>query len=293
MKSYTLILVLLATFTSFAVNAQVLAPGAKLQLIGDDFKFTEGPAVDATGNVFFTDQPNNRIWKYGTDGTLSIFMEPAGRANGLYFDREGYLIACADQQYELWRIGMDKQIQKLAVNYKDSLFNGPNDVWVSPSGAIYFTDPYYQRDYWTRTSPDMRDRAIYVYREGQVTRLDSQFKQPNGIVGTPDGKLLYVADIGDSKIYRYTIQADGTLADKQLFAPQGSDGMTIDDQGNIYLTGKGIDVYNPAGQKIEHIDVPANWTANVCFGGTDRDLLFITASEKVFTLKMAVKGTYL
>ncbi|GGG97724.1 gluconolactonase [Parapedobacter pyrenivorans] len=282
---------LLAVFASFAGNAQVVSPDAKLQLIADNFKFTEGPAADAAGNVFFTDQPNNRIWKYDTDGKLSIFMEPAGRANGLYFDREGYLIACADQRYELWRIGMDKHVQKLAINYKDSLFNGPNDVWVSPSsGAIYFTDPYYQRDYWTRTSPDMHDRALYVYRDGRITRLDSQFKQPNGIIGTPDGKFLYVADIGDSKIYRYAIQANGTLADKQLFVAQGSDGMTIDDQGNIYLTGKGIDIYNSSGKKIEHIDVPAKWTANVCFGGVNRDLLFITASEKAFTLKMAVKG---
>lgn len=278
---------------SLSCTAQIVASGSELQFVSDQFSFTEGPAADAAGNVFFTDQPNNRIWKYGTDGKLSIFMEPSGRANGLYFDREGYLIACADEQYELWRIGMDKKVQKLAVNYRDSLFNGPNDVWVSPSsGLIYFTDPYYQRDYWTRTSPDMRDRALYVYRDEQVIRLDSQFKQPNGIVGTPDGKFLYVADIGDSKIYRYTIQADGSLADKQLFISQGSDGMTIDNQGNIYLTGKGVDIYNPDGDKIEHIDVPANWTANVCFGGPERDILFITASEKVFTLKMAVKGTH-
>jgi len=290
MNSKIYLSTLLSISISLACTAQIVAPGAQLQLVSDQFSFTEGPAADAAGNVFFTDQPNNRIWKYDTNGKLSIFMEPAGRANGLYFDQEGYLIACADEQYELWRIDMDKQVQKLAVNYKDSLFNGPNDVWVSPSsGAIYFTDPYYQRDYWARTSPDMQDRALYVYRDGQVTRLDSQFKQPNGIIGTPDGKLLYVADIGDRKIYRYTIQADGTLADKQLFASQGSDGMTIDDKGNIYLTGKGIDVYNPAGQKIEHIDIPANWTANVCFGGTNRNLLFITASEKAFTLKMAVK----
>src|SRR5690606_12008813 len=226
---------------------------------------------------------------YDTNGRLTLFMEPAGRANGLYFDTKGGLIACADQAYELWRIDMDKHVEKLAGNYKDSLFNGPNDVWASPSGAIYFTDPYYQRDYWTRTSPDMHDQALYVYQNGQVTRLDNRFKRPNGLIGSPDGKLLYVADIGDSKIYRYTIQADGSLTDKQLFASQGSDGMTIDDRGNIYLTGKGIDVYNPQGQKIEHIEVPAKWTANVCFGGPNRDLLFITASEKAFTLKMAVK----
>jgi len=288
-RKLQLVIILVVTLTQPG-TAQIVAPGAKLHLVSDQFSFTEGPAADKEGNVFFTDQPNNRIWKYDTNGNLSIFMEPAGRANGLYFDRNGYLIACADERYELWRIGLDKQVQKLATNYRDSLFNGPNDVWVSPSGAIYFTDPYYQRDYWIRTTPGMQDRALYVYADGRVTRLDHQFKQPNGIIGTPDGKLLYVADIDDSKIYRYTIQDDGTLTDKQLFASQGSDGMTIDSQGNLYLTGKGIDIYNPAGQKIEHIDVPANWTANVCFGGVNNDVLFITASEKAFTLKMAVTG---
>lgn len=283
----TLILSIIAGHWS---AAQVVTPGATLQLIADGFSFTEGPAADRNGNVFFTDQPNNRIWRYGTNGNLDIFMEPAGRANGLYFDQQGYLIACADEQYELWRIGMDREVEKLVVNYRDSLFNGPNDVWVSPKGNIYFTDPYYQRDYWSRNEPDLTVEALYMYQGGQVTRLDDQFKRPNGIIGTPDGKFLYVADIGDNKTYRYTVGRDGSITDRQLFAQQGSDGMTIDEKGNIYLTGNGIHVYSPSGEKIEHIDVPTNWTANVCFGGPNRDLLFITASDKVFTLQMAVKG---
>ncbi len=268
-----------------------IAPDAELQLVGNQFSFTEGPAVDAQGNVFFTDQPNNRIWKYDTEGNLSVFMENAGRSNGLYFDNEGFLIACADERYELWRIDMEGKVEKLAVNYRDSLFNGPNDVWVSPTtGFIYFTDPYYQRDYWARAAPEMQSQALYLYHNGQVVKLDDQFKKPNGIIGTPDGKYLYVADIGDSKIYRYRIQQDGSISDKSFFAPQGSDGMTIDEQGNIYLTGKGVYIYNPKGDKIAHIPVPSNWTANVCFGGAERDVLFITATDKVFTLKMAVKG---
>lgn len=283
----TLIIAVFAVQLSFA---QVVAPGATLQLLANGFSFTEGPAADRNGNVFFTDQPNNRIWRYGTNGNLAIFMEPAGRANGLYIDQHGYLIACADEQYELWRIGMNRKVEKLAVNYRDSLFNGPNDVWVSPKGVLYFTDPYYQRDYWSRTSPDLAAEALYRYQDGQVTRLDDQFKRPNGIIGTPDGKFLYVADIGDSKIYRYTLRKDGTISGRQLFANQGSDGMTIDEKGNVYLTGKGIDVYDPAGNKIQHIDVPVNWTANVCFSGMNHDVLFITASDKVFTLQMAVRG---
>ena len=289
-KNYLILALLI--MTSHRSFAQVVAPDASLQLVADGFAFTEGPAADQNGNVFFTDQPNNRIWRYGTNGNLAIFMEPAGRANGLYIDRAGNLIACADEHYQLWRISMNKTVEKLAVSYQDSLFNGPNDVWVSPQGSIYFTDPYYQRDYWDRNSPDLAAEALYRFHDGQVTRLDDQFKRPNGIIGTPDGKFLYVADIGDGKTYRYTLQKDGTIGDRQLFANQGSDGMTIDEKGNVYLTGKGINVYDPAGNKIQHIDVPVNWTANVCFSGRNHNVLFITASDKVYTLQMAVKGVW-
>ena len=115
-------------------------------------------------------------------------------------------------------------------------------------------------------------------------------RQPNGIIGTPDGKLLYVADIGASKTCRYRIQTDGSLKEKSLFCELGSDGMTIDSQGNIYLTGKGVSVFDSAGKKIEHIEVPEGWTANVCFGGKDRQMLFITASKSLYGLRMSVHG---
>jgi gluconolactonase len=114
--------------------------------------------------------------------------------------------------------------------------------------------------------------------------------KPNGIVGTPDGQTLYVADIMAGKTYKYHIKPDGGLSDKQLFVNQGSDGMTLDNQGNVYLTGKGVTVYNPRGEKILHIPITDKWTANVCFGGKDRSILFITASESVYTLKTLVKG---
>ncbi len=119
--------------------------------------------------------------------------------------------------------------------------------------------------------------------------VDNMIK-PNGIVGTPDGKYLYVADIEGNKTYKFTIAEDGSLKDQALFAPQGSDGMTMDEKGNVYLTGKGVTVYNKEGKKIEHIDVPADWTGNVTFGGKEKNILFITASQNIFTLKMKVKG---
>ncbi|HWV71950.1 MAG TPA: SMP-30/gluconolactonase/LRE family protein [Pseudosphingobacterium sp.] len=268
----------------------LVAPEAKLELIAQDFAFTEGPAADRKGNVYFTDQPNNKIWKYSTNGKLSVYMDKAGRSNGLYFDKQENLIACADENNQLWSIKNGK-IEKLVLNYQDTLLNGPNDVWVAPNGNIYFTDPYYQRDYWIRKKPDLNIQALYLYdRRGKLVRLDSSFKQPNGIIGTPDGKWLYVADIGGNKTYRYAITKDGLLSDKQLFVDQGSDGMTLDNEGNLYLTGNGITIYNNKGKKIEYIAIPAKWTGNVCFAGSEKNLLFITASDKIFTLKMRVKG---
>ncbi|MDB5126261.1 SMP-30/gluconolactonase/LRE family protein, partial [Mucilaginibacter sp.] len=115
-------------------------------------------------------------------------------------------------------------------------------------------------------------------------------KKPNGIVGTPDGNYLYVADIGDNKIYKFNIDTDGTLDDRQVFVQQGADGITLDERGNLYLAGKGITIYNPKGQQIGHIDIPEPWSANVCFGGKNRDMLFITASKAIYTLKMNVRG---
>ncbi|PJJ48547.1 SMP-30/gluconolactonase/LRE family protein [Hymenobacter chitinivorans] len=276
-------------------TSPIMAAQAQPRLVSKQFKFTEGPAVDKAGNVFFTDQPNNQIWKYGTDGKLSVFLDKAGRSNGLYFDQKGRLLACADEQNQLWSIGPDGKATVVLDNVQGHRLNGPNDLWVNPkTEGIYFTDPYYQREYWQRQTPDpaIGGQKVYFLGKGrkEPVAVDDKLEQPNGIIGTPDGRQLYVADIKANKTYRYQIGADGQLSGRQLFVEQGSDGMTIDNQGNVYLTGKGVTVYNPAGQQIAHIDIPAEWTANVCFGGKDRKTLFITASEALYTLPMLVKG---
>jgi len=270
----------------------VIAKGASPRLISKQFTFTEGPAVDKYGNVYFTDQPNDKIWKYGTDGKLSVFLDKTGRSNGLYFDKKGNLISCADEKNELWSISPSKKITVLASNYKGQLFNGPNDLWVHPNGGIYFTDPLYKRDYWTRQGQRLEKEQVYYLPKNkkEAVVVASNPEKPNGIVGTPDGNFLYVADIQGNKTYKYKINADGALQSPQLFAEQGSDGMTIDNKGNIYLTGKGVTVYNKEGKKLGHIDIPAAWTGNVCFGGKKRDKLFITASESIYVLDMQVKG---
>ena len=270
-----------------------IAPGATLVLIADNFSFTEGPASDKNGNVFFTDQPNNRIWKYDIEGKLSIFMEDAGRSNGLYFDSKGNLISCADEHNQLWKISPGKDVTILLKEFKGQRFNGPNDVWENPvTGRLYFTDPYYKRNYWTGDHPHIKEERVYCLSKSKkkVDWVEEGLVRPNGIVGTPDGKFLFVADIGAGKTYKYKMEKSGKLSDRQLFVNQGSDGMTIDNEGNIYLTGDGVTVYNPQGQKIGHIPIPEKWTANVCFGGKKNNMLFITASKSVYTLQMKVHG---
>ncbi len=133
--------------------------------------------------------------------------------------------------------------------------------------------------------------VYYLYPDRKkLIRITDDLVTPNGIIGTPDGKLLYVADLGARKTYVYNINADGTLSNKKLFCSMGSDGMTIDDEGNVYLTEKGVTVFNSAGEKIEHIDIDAGWTANVCFGGSDNRTLFITAQTSLYSVQMRVKG---
>jgi len=268
------------------------AEGAQLVKLPHTFKFTEGPACDKKGNIFFTDQPNDDIWKYGADGKLSLFMHGAGRSNGLYFDHDGRLLSCADSLNQLWSIGMDKSVKIILTSYQGKLMNGPNDLWPDASGGIYFTDPYYQRDWWTRKKPDLARQDVYYLPKGasEPIVVDSSYQQPNGIVGTPDGKYLYVADIAGNKTWRYAISGKGKLTDKTFFAPMGSDGLTLDEKGNVYFTGKGVTVFNKDGQQIGHIDFPEPWTANICFGGKDRKTLLVTSFSAVYTLRMNVRG---
>jgi gluconolactonase len=294
------ILAQLATLLAYAQPSGVdrqdieslIQPGAVLQQVSGRFSFTEGPAVDKKGNIFFTDQPNDKIWKYDIHGKLVLFMDKTGRSNGMYFDPQGNLVTCADEKNELWSITPGKKVQVLMSRLQGLHPNGPNDLWIDRHGGVFFTDPYYQRDYWKRKKPDMEAQNVYYLPKGEKEAMivDDKLVQPNGIVGTPDGNYLYVADIGADKTYKYKIMKDGRLSGRELFVAQGSDGMTLDNKGNLYLTGKGVTIYNNKGRLIGNIPVAADWTSNVCFGGKDRKTLFITASQFIYVLAMRVKG---
>jgi gluconolactonase len=231
-------------------------------------------------------------------------MEGTGRANGMTFDGSGNLIACADEKTELRllsRGGASAGAEETAVavtvlvaGYGGKRLNGPNDAFVAPSGGIYVTDPFYQRPWWSYSAmPQARQRVYYLPPgAAELVPVAEDLTQPNGIIGTPDGSTLYVADIGANRTWRYRVNADGSLVDKTLFCSLGSDGMTIDAEGNLYLTGQGVTVFDPTGKKIAWIRVPESWTSNVCFGGADRHTLFITASAHVYRLAMRVGGAF-
>jgi len=286
-----------------------------LDTIEKGFSFTEGPAVDKHGNIFFTDQPNDKIYKWSANtGKITTFLTGTGRSNGMAFDKKGNLIACADMHGELWSIAPDGSHTVLVNNYNGKLLNGPNDVWINPvTGGIYITDPIFPRPYWdagdprqqgwepthSEQAPTGKGGYVYYLAPGSRTlvRVTTDAMGwdadawPNGIVGSPDGKKLYVNkwyydNMGGTWVF--DINPDGTLSNMKKFIDMGGDGMSMDDQGNIYISnGLGVTAFDPNGNKI--FNVPGGATNNV-FGGPNNKLLFITAVDRVTSLKMNVKG---
>ncbi|WP_166821515.1 SMP-30/gluconolactonase/LRE family protein [Thalassoroseus pseudoceratinae] len=272
-----------------AADAGLVADGAKVEKLADGFKFTEGPAADAEGNVYFTDIPNARIHKWSVEGKLSTVRENSGRANGLYFDKDGNLLACEGGSRQLTRITLgDKlKVEVLADSYNGKKLNSPNDLWIDAQGGVYFTDPRYGSE------DGLEQDGYHVYYlpagGGELQRVIGDLVKPNGIIGTADGKTLYVADAGGGKIYAYKIQKPGVLTNRKKLIDSGSDGMTLDEKGNIYLTRGHVQVYKPNGEKLTTIEVPEG-PANVTFGGKDNKTLFITARTGFYAVQMNVSG---
>lgn len=278
------------TVGTMAIAAEpesLVAPKAKVEKLAGDFRFTEGPAVDAKGNVYFSDIPNNRIHIWSTEGKLSTFRENSGGANGLFFDKQGNLIACEGGNRRVTSISPDGKVTVLADKYDGKKLNSPNDLWIDADGGVYFSDPRYG------ARKDLEQDGFHVYYispdRKTVTRVINDLKTPNGVLGNAKDKLLYVADPGDRKTYVYPILGAGKLGEKKLFAEHGSDGMTLDERGNVYLTGRGVTIYSPAGKQLQTIEVPEG-PANMCFGGEDRKTLFITARTSLYGVKMQVSG---
>lgn len=281
-------LVLCASVSSFADG--LVAPGAEPELMHEGFIFTEGPAADAEGNIYFTDIPANRIYLWTTAGELQTFAENTRGTNGLFFDADWNLFACEGGGGRITRVGADGSVSGVVEQYNGAPFNSPNDLWLDSQGGIYFTDPRYG-DESNNPQP-----GYYVYYlapgASEATLIIDDMVKPNGVIGTKDGSTLYVADHLGNATYAYTIAAPGQLGNKRLIAPQGSDGLTLDEHGNLYLTGgSNITVYSPQGELLETLTFPQA-PANMTFGGPDRDVLFVTARRGLYALQMAVKGMY-
>lgn len=323
---------------NFKSSFKLTEPVENLVTVQTGFGFTEGPAVDKDGNVFFTDQPNDKIHKWdATTGAVTTFLTGTGRANGMAFDKDGFLIACADMYGELWKIAPDGSHTVLVDNYEGKLLNGPNDVWINPvTGGMYITDPIFPRGYWAADDPRRKDNFAFdedeeTYTGGQIwppvhseqadigkgghvyylapgaTALvrvttdptwDSN-SWPNGVVGTPDGKKLYVNKWASNNLggtWVFDINSDGTLSNMKKFSDIGGDGMSMDEKGNIYISnGIGVRVLNPSGAVI--LNIPTNsvlaqgGATNNVFAGKDEKTLFITGpSNSITTLKTNVKG---
>ena len=286
--SLAVLAVLVGAGICIAEEASVVASGAKVEKLAGGFKFTEGPAADPNGDIYFSDIPNNRIHKWEVEAKkLSTFREESGGSNGLYFDKKGWLLACEGGGRRLVTVCPKCKVTPLVDEYEGKKFNSLNDLWITPKGGIYFTDPRYG------SKDGMEQDGEHVYYmtpdRKKVIRVIDDMVRPNGVIGAPNGKTLYVTDHGGKKTFSYSIKKDGTLSKKTLLAEEGSDGMTIDNEGNIYLTTGAVRVYSKKGKLIETIAVPEG-PANVCFGGKDNQTLFITARTSLYSIKMRVKG---
>ncbi len=272
------------------VNLESLVKN-EIEKLAGDFSFTEGPAVDAEGNVYFTDIPNHLILIWTLDDQLDTFRVNSGRANGLYFDKDENLLACEGEKGQITSTSPDGDYRPIATEYNGKGFNQTNDLWPDGNGGVYFTDPKYGSD-----ENEIPQDGMHVYYlspdHNSVIRVCDDFEKPNGILGTPDGKILYVTDAQAGKTYRYDIQEDGSLSNKTLFVELGCDGMTLDNAGNVYLTTSGkqaVDIFSPSGELLESIQVPEK-PSNVCFGGKDRNQLFITARTSIYRVGLNAKG---
>jgi gluconolactonase len=288
--------------TAVALAALMVAPAAaddkpKPEPKGDvrklhtGFTFTEGPAADSAGNIYFTDVRQSKIHKVDTKGELSTFMEDTAGCNGLMFDPKGRLIACQGGKGRVIAIDVDtKKVLVLADQYNGKRFNAPNDLAVDKQGGVYFTDPARRMG----ESPQDKQGVYYVTPEGKVTRLLDDLERPNGILLAPDDKSLYVLLSGRPALMAYPVEKPGELGKgKELGkVERGGDGLTVDVHGNLYLTQPSlglIKIMAPDGTDLGEVKVPEN-PSNCAFGGPEMKTLYVTARASIYAVDLNVAG---
>jgi len=254
----------------------------ELLRIVSDLQFAEGPAY-YNGNLYFSDIKANRIYKWNETAGSTVFMENSGAANGLYFNAQGNLLVCQGGNKRIVSIDPSLKVTVITDSFGGKPYNEPNDLWISPSGNIYFTDPAFTD---TQTQ-DGQNVYCVLAATGSVIKAIDDLVKPNGIIGNSAGTLLYVTDYGASKIYRYSISADGSLSNKQLFASVQADGLTIDGEGNVYAASSAVLKFNANGVLLESFQVPGTIT-NLCYVKATREELFITTHTGLFFKKLSL-----
>jgi sugar lactone lactonase YvrE len=279
---------------------------ARLERLFQGTTFSEGPAADADGNVYFSDCPENRIYVYRPKtGKTEIWKEPSGRANGMNFDAEGRLVTCCDGKdggaRAVWRYEHDGRVSVLATHYQGKLLNAPNDLCFDRQGNIYFTDPRYGYQH------DVEQDVMAVYRigtDGSLTRVIDDLQTPNGILITPDNQTLYLVDNnlnpgGARTLVEYRQDSAGSWRQDKVLHDfgkgRGGDGMVLDIEGNIYLTAgdkeqAGVYIFAPNGDRLGFIptgEAPGNCT----FGGHELRTLYITATSSLYAIELAIPGS--
>jgi sugar lactone lactonase YvrE/enterochelin esterase-like enzyme len=265
---------------------EILIPGEDWQLVADGYRFTEGPAVNSKGEVFFNDIPNSKCYKIDLDGKVGLFLSDSKKGNGQAFGPDGrlYAVAGTGQVLAYDAAGQSTQIA--------DGFQG-NDLIVRHDGSLYVTNP-------AQPNPAAPGKVWYISPKGEKRVVDTGLKLPNGICVSPDQSLLYVAEARSHWVYSYLIQSNGTLTDKQryfhLHVPDhadnsGVDGIRVDREGRLYTaTSMGVQVCDAAGRVNCIIPTPAVDLANLCLGGEHFDTLFVMCRDRVFKRKVKVQG---
>jgi gluconolactonase len=271
-----------------------IGPVGEIKQVHTGFEFTEGPAVDGAGNLYFSDIPKNRIHKLDSAGHLSVFVEPSGHCNGLMVAGDRLLACEMDGRIKQYSLA-DATETALAEKFEGKRFNAPNDLVIDQAGGIYFTDPRFRApDPW----PQGKEAVYYRAADGMVTRLIDDRKAPNGVILSPDEKTLYVIPSMEKEMWSYPIEASGKLGAGKVLCElrqkdggnSGGDGLTIDTTGNLYITSAmGIQVVSPDGKILGIIAFPEQ-PANVTFGGADHKTLFVTARKSLYAVAMEATG---
>ncbi len=287
--------VLLVSYVSVSI-AQEFPGVGKVRKLHGDFNFTEGPAFDGRKFLYFTDIPNDRILRTEMEGKVETFMEKAGHCNGLMVDGNGRLIACR-MDGELISIDVDSRtVTTLAGTYKDVRFNACNDLVIDRLGGVYFTDPRFLAP---QPWPQGKEAFYYRSKSGEVTRLGDDLQAPNGIILSPDEKKLYVIPSMQKQMFVYDVTDPGVISNKRVFCElkqpegkesDGGDGLSIDVQGNLYITSAlGVQVFSPDGKLLGVIPFPEQ-PANCSFAGRDRKTLVATCRTGVYVVDAPIAG---